>query len=224
MRQVVEMNSILTDDEIENTTSKAAKASNGTHWCGYPIDRTHLCYPSAKSKISGIRSAKAACTASCTGVQSMSSKVMSKVIEGMSKGFECKCPNKGESCRSAFDKDPGMMRITNGVISSYTAVKVEIGTGKWQFLKSEETWKGNDKVITWDWASPEPEGTGDSWSPMHEDNGPTYKKGDPMVVPPSESELIKTLGADNVPGNPDFCDPALAAKYLLAVKANPSRL
>lgn len=188
-------------EEIRFTNDKRGKLEGFK--CGATMDTTATCYPRAYKGWTESGN-KAACSSQCTMKEGRLSKIAGLIIEGLPPSKYCKCPNKGEKCSDIMSNNPGVdSAFVNGM--RWTGpIKVEIATGKWQFLTSEEKWEGSSKVKEWKWVYPEPS-----------DNSFVDHT---LIATPAVRELTSVLGADTVGENPDFCDAALAAQYIIALE------
>lgn len=188
-------------EDILLTNDKKGKLEG--YKCGATMDTTATCYPRAYKGWTESGN-KAACSSQCTMKEGKLSKIAGLIIEGLPPSKYCKCPNKGQSCSDILSNNPGVDSAFVGSIRWTGPIKVEIATGKWQFLTSEEKWDGSNKVTEWKWVYPEP-----SENSFVEHT---------QIATPSDSELRYVVGADKVGENPDFCDAALAAQYIIALE------
>jgi hypothetical protein len=154
-----------------NATVEALAASGARYKCGALHTATDACYPLAVEG-TWMFSAKAACSATCE------------------MGFTCNCPISGESCSSIMAANPGLKFMGQADYMSYYAVRVNLETKEWEYLKaSKPQWSADSMVRTthFEWAKPS-------------EVGASYLESVEMVVTPATHEE-------------DFCQPGVAAKY-----------
>lgn len=176
--------------------------------CGWLRDRGHACYPRNYEGMLSKKYNKTACSSQCTlsGPSTMS-KVASYVFESdhlLSRS--CKCPNKDEHCTSVQDKPPGLKSTRANGITYTGPVKVDIATGKWQFLTSETKEDGPNDVEEWKWVFPD-----SSENSYMDHNEIDHLKPITVMSAYCASEISEGESFD-------FCDEKVAKKYFLKLE------
>ncbi|CAK0894582.1 unnamed protein product [Prorocentrum cordatum] len=157
-------------DLEKDLRGNASSAASGARYkCGALHTATEACYPLATAG-SWMSSAKAACSTACT------------------KGFTCNCPVKGESCSSIMVSNPGLKFMGQSDYMSYYAVRVNMETREWEYLRaSKPQWSADNmrRTTHFEWAKPS-------------ETGASYLESTELVITPSGE---------------DFCQPGVAARY-----------
>lgn len=175
--------------------------------CGWLMVPDQACYP---RNYEGMLKKwnKTACSSQCTlSGPSKMSKVAAYV--GGSDHLlsrSCKCPNKDEHCTSVFDNKPPGLKSTWANHKKYMGpVKVDIATGKWQFLTSETTEDGPNDVTKWKWVFPA-SSENSYMNPNEIDHEIDHLKPITVQMAYCASEISEGESFD-------FCDAEVAKKY-----------
>lgn len=158
--------------DLDLRTNASAAASGARYKCGALHSAVDACYPLASATSSWLFSAKAACSTQCTY------------------GFMCNCPVSGESCSSIMASNPGLKFMGQSNYMSYYAVRVNVDTREWEYLKaSKPQWSADNMVRTtrFEWAKPS-------------ETGVSYVESIELVITPADHDG-------------DFCQPGVAARY-----------